>query len=254
MTYTVSLNPDVCHEVHLGRFDVPKGASPMNDVSTGYCHPQVRSAGETELYLTAACTGYVRATWVPAPQKYAVDLSGRKGTRQIRDGEWEAAPELPWSENSFFPPRAEDRGVQYKGPVLERSGPAWAGKGYGPILTFLSRNATRAAVNSWDGVDEVYSFLDPGSLFKRNNIEGRYWVDIYETSSGRPLVRIQGAFHGAQPYSFQAKAAWYSDRYYVLPVGGDMGSGEFSLRRLLICDVDAAARKSDTVLKERKEP
>ena len=66
------------------------------------------------------------------------------------------------------------------------------------------------------------------------------------------MVRLKGSFDGAEPYTFQEGAVWFGDRYYVLPMGRTMGSGEFSLRRLLVCDVDAAARKAETVLKERK--
>jgi hypothetical protein len=92
-------------------------------------------------------------------------------------------------------------------------------RGSGPIKTFLSLSGNRAAVNSWDGVDEVYGFMDLDELFKSSKINGYYWVDIYETSSGQPLVRIQGSFHGAEPCVFQGHAAWYSDRYYIFPIG-----------------------------------
>lgn len=248
MTYTVTLNADVCHDMRLGRFTVPAGTSPRPDVSTGYCHPELRSAGETQLYLTAAC--HQRGdTWLPAPQKYAVDLIRPRAVRRISEVEWQAAPQLPWAGFGGLDPHPTDRGIQYKGPLLERSGPKWTGVGNGPVRTQLSLSLTRAAVNSWDGFDITYSFLDPTSFGKRNKVVGQYWVDIYETSSGRALLRIRGSFHGAEPYQFQGQAAWYSDRYYVLPIGGTMGNGEFSLRRLLICDVDAAARKGDTGLK-----
>jgi hypothetical protein len=251
MTYTVTPNADVCHDMRLGRFTVPSGAAPVSNVSTGYCHPELRSAGETQLYVTAAC--HQRGdTWLPAPQKYSVDLNRSRAVRRISEAEWQAAPQLPWNGTAKgIIPNAQDRGVQYKGPLLERSGPRWQGIGGGSLLpeTFLSQSASRAAVNSWDGFDITYSFLDPTSFGKRNKVEGQYWVDIYETSSGRALLRIRGSFHGAEPYQFQGQAAWYSDRYYVIPVGGTMGSGEFSLRRLLICDIDAAARKGDTGLK-----
>ena len=251
MTYTVVLNPNVCREAQVGRFTVPIEAFAMDYVSTGKCHPEIRSADEEQLYVTATCAA-PRGTWISAPQKYAVNLSSRKSARSISETEWQSAPELAWSENGFYPPRPEDHGVQYKGPVLERSGPRWTGVGgSGPLRTLLSRSGNRAAVNSWDGFAITRSFLDPTSFGKRDKVEGQFWVDIYETSSGQSLIRIRGSFHGANPYIFQSQAAWYSDRFYVLPVGGTSSNGEFNLRRLLICDADAASRKSDGTLKER---
>jgi hypothetical protein len=256
MTYFVTQNPEVCHEVHVGRFTLPEKAAFLNNgvgnigVSTGYCHPQVRSAGESDLYVGAVC---LRPYWYPAPEKYAVDLSGRKGVRRISEEKWQSGVPLTWSENGLFP-KPQESAVEYKGQRLARSGPRWEGiGGTGPLRTHLSWNATRAAVNSWSGFQVTYSFLDPTSFGKRDKVEGQYWVDIYETASGRPLVRIQGSFHGAAPSVFQTQAAWYSDRIFVMPVGGTLWSEyEFNLRRLLICDVDAAARKGETVLKERK--
>jgi len=249
MNYTVTLNADVCHEVRLGRFTVPADTSGRRDVGTDYCHPELRSAGETRLYLTAAChqRGEV---WLPAPQKYAVDLNGPKTLGRISEADWERAPQLPWSGNGLAP-SAIDTGIHYKGLFLERSGPRWAGVGNGPVRTHMSFGLTRAAVNSWDGFDVTYSFLDQTSFLKRDKVVGKYWIDIYGTRSGEALLRIKGSFHGAEPYQFQGQAAWYSERYYVIPIGGTMGNGEFSLRRLLICDIDAASGKSKTVLKER---
>jgi len=135
----------------------------------------------------------------------------------------------------------------------EKSGPKWAGIGEGTVGSFISHDLARLAVNSWDGVDITYSFLDPTSFGQRNKIKGQFWVDIYDIASEQRLIQIQGTFRGAEPGNFQGHAAWYGDRYYVMPVGGTLGSGEFSLRRLLICDVDAAERsQGNTVLRERK--
>lgn len=251
MNYTVTLNPEACHEVHLGRFSVPAGSHGlMDEVHTGPCRPAARSASETVLYLTVACVA-ARHTWVSPPPKYAVDLSGREGTRRISDAEWGAATELSYSgfATKGVTPRDEDSGVQCKGPLLKRSGPRWHGVGGDPMKALLSWSANRVAVNSWDGVIE---YGEPFG-FVHGPVRGQYWIDIYETGTGRPLVRIQGSFRGANPYIFQMHGAgWYGDRYYILPVGREMGNGEFSMRRLLVCDVDAASRKGETVLKERK--
>lgn len=251
MTYAVTLNADVCHEVHLGWLTAPVEAAPFHEVSTGYCLLDMRSPGEAELYMTAVCSG-PRGTWPSAPEKYTVDLSGRKGVRRISDAEWQSAVKLPRADGGVEPQPAE-RGVRYNGgPLLEKSGPRWTGAGSGPIGSFFSLTRNRTAVNSWDGFDITYSFLDLSSAGKHNKVKGRYWVDIYETKSARALVRVEGTFNGAEPIYFQGQAHWYADRYYVLPVGRTTGTGSFSLRRLLICDVDAAARKGETVLKKRK--
>jgi hypothetical protein len=252
ITYRVTLNPDTCQEVHLPRLTKPDEVQFTDNVNTGYFHLEIRSAGETEIYLTAAAGGGRDPLWF-ARERYAVDLSRPKSVRRIDEQAWQSSPLLPRSEKGLYPQRADQRGVQYKGPVLERSGPTWKGSGVGPLPeTSLSWNMNRAAVNSWDGYDIVYTFLDPTSFGKRSRIHGRYWVDIYETASGKPLVRIQGSFSGAEPGNFQRPAAWFGDRYYVIPLGGILSGARVGLQRLLICDVDAAARKDKTVLKERK--
>lgn len=249
MTYTVTLNSAVCHEVHTGRFTLPREAAFLQEVNSGHCRVALRSGREMLLYVGVIC---LSPRWLPAPEKYAVDLSTRTGTRRISEAEWQSATELPWIEGGMFPNLADDS-VRYKGPPLRRSGPKWMGiTDGGAPRSHLSRTGSRVAVNSWDGFETTYSFLDPTSFGKRDKVKGEYWVDIYETSSGRPLVRIQGSFHGAAPSRFEAEAAWYSDRYYVMPVGGTTAGYEFDLRRLLICDADAASREDNTVLKERK--
>jgi hypothetical protein len=250
VTYQVTLNPNACHEVHLGRFTVPKGAAAgMDHVEAGNCHPDIRTNNEVELYVGIECTNNL-TRWLLSPQKYAVDLN-RTRYHRITEEAWQAAKPLSWSVSGLSP-QPEEPGVHYRGPLLERSGPSWSGKGWNtPLRTLLNNSGDRAAVNSWDGVNDVGTILDP-TWNGRNHIKGQFWVDIYETDSAKPLVRIKGSFNGAEPFHFQSQAAWYGDRYYVLPVGGTLGNGEFGLQRLLICDADAAARKDNTRLKDRK--
>ncbi len=254
ITYHVTQNPDACHEVRLPRLTKPPQVDYTHSVNVGYCHYDIRTAGEMELYMTTECGGVGRDKFWPVKEKYAVDLSRPNSVRRIDEKAWEAAPPLPRATEGGYFPRADQSGVQVRGgPILERSGPKWTGIGqYQPVKTSLSWTMNRAAVNSWDGYDITYSILDPTALFKRNRIKGQYWVDIYDAAAGRSLVKIQGSFKEAGPYDFQGQAAWYSDRYYVLPLGPDVPLGELGMRRLLICDLDAASRKDDQALKYRK--
>ena len=50
-------------------------------------------------------------------------------------------------------------------------------------------------------------------------------MDIDNTGSGERMIQIEGSFNGAEPYVFQGQAAWYGDRYYVMPVGNTLGYG-----------------------------
>lgn len=251
VTYRVTENPEACHDVHLGGWmSVPPGVIAQN-VETGNCRYEFRGGEETLLYVTGVCKA--RTVWLPAPQKYSVDLSHSYRVRRISDAAWEAAPPLPWSSGGIQP-LAGQNGVQYRGPVLERSAPKWAGEGYSqPIRAPLNSSMNRMAVNSWDGINEVHSFMNPASFGLRDKVKGQYWIDIYDTASGERLVKIEGSFKGVGPYVFQGHEAWYGDRYFVMPLGRGLdGSASMSLQRLLICDVNSAGRNDKTRLKERK--
>jgi hypothetical protein len=251
VTYKVTLNPDACREVHLGGFTVPKGAAPgMEHVQAGNCQFEVRTAGEERLFIGIACTDNL-AHWLLCTEKYAVDLSHPHNFRRIDEAVWQAASPLARSIHGVTPV-AEERGVYYRGLLLERSGPSWSGSGFNEaIATFFNYTSRRAAANSWDGIYDVGTILDP-TWSGRNRINGHFWVDIYETHSGRPLTRIKGSFNGGGPFNFQGEAAWYGDRYYVMPVGSASGNGDFGLRTPLICDLDAPARNTSSGLKSRQ--
>jgi hypothetical protein len=257
ITYKVTLNPDACHEVNLPRLTKPPRIAYVDNVEAGVCRYEIRSARETQLYITAACGGAGKDKFVPAREKYAVDLSRQGATRRIDEETWLTAPQLPRTgletPQNVILPRDSESSIRYKGSLLARSGPAWHGVGATAVPTFLSESTNRATVNSWDGEEIVYSFLDPTSGFKRNKVKGRYWIDLYDATLGARLLQIQGAFRGVGPRQFQGEAAWYSDRYYVMPLGGTLGLGlQVGLKRLLICDVDAASRKDNSGLRERK--
>src|SRR4029077_13251703 len=128
MTYTLTLNPDVCHEVYVGRLTLPVKAFPVSEVSTGWCRPEIRAAGELELFVTASCAG-PRAAWFLSTEKYAVDLSNRRDSRRISETEWQAAAQLSSNDNHGIYPLPSDRGIHYKGPLLARSAPRWTGVG-----------------------------------------------------------------------------------------------------------------------------
>ncbi len=243
------MNADACHEVNLPRLTKPPGIGYVTRVETGYCRYEIRNAEESLLYLTAACGGIGKNKFVPAKEKYSANLGSRGVTRKIDEATWEAAPQFPRSGREDITkhqlPRDGEPGIRYNNHLLERSGPVWHGIGDGAYPTVLNWTNSRAAVNSWDGVDITYSFLDPASAFKRNKEKGSYWIDIYDTNSGERLIKIQGTFSGIGAVEILQPPAWYSDRYYVMPLGT-------GLKRLLICDVDAASHKGNSVLKQRK--
>jgi hypothetical protein len=252
VSYRVTLNPDACHEIHLGRLSVPRYCGELiHDVNTSQCHYEIRTGGESALYLTVVCSDIRTCT---APQKYAVDLRHPDRVNRIDDTAWQAAIPLAGSGRGkgIFPTEGQ-RGVAYRGPLLVRSGPKWMGIGGGSLPeTLLSASLSRAAVNSWDGYDVVHSALDPSFFWQRDKVVGRYWIDIYDARTAELLVAIEGGFKKIAPFKFQEKASWYSDRYYVMPLGPAMFASDFGMSRPLVCDVDAAARKQETGLKERK--
>jgi len=245
ISYGVTLNPQVCHEVHLGKFTPPPGSGPMTyGVTSDPCVFEVRSGGGNELYFAAACPGPWTSPWPTAKEKFAVDLNRSGRVRRIDDTAWQAAPSLKRFEGGSGPSEG-DQGILYKGKLLRKSGPSWMGKYGQAVHANFSAFAKRAAVNSWDGIEDHGASQDGYPAFIwQVHIEGRYWIDMYDTATAKPLVRIQGSFHGTTPSTFLGYSpAFYSDKYYILPVGATTGGdNQFNMRRLLVCDLDAADR------------
>jgi hypothetical protein len=257
MSYVVTQNPSACHEVHLGVLTKPPEINYVGDVgvNVSYCHLEIRAAGETELYLAAACqfdTPHSQ-TFPLTAEKYAVDLDHPNKVRRIAEQTWQSTMPLRWvGPGGIEPTRPTAPGISYRGHIFEKSGPKWSGVGAGPIGAPVSVESLRVAVNSWDGLDIRYDFLDPTVLFQNDKVKGEFWTDIYDVASGQRLIQIQGSFDGADPGKFLGYAVWYGTRYYVMPVGKTSWLGTFNLRRLLICDADAAARMNGSGLKQRE--
>ena len=64
-------------------------------------------------------------------------------------------------------------------------------------------------MNSWDGFDVRYDFLDLTVLFQKDKVKGEFWTDVYEIASEQRLIQIQGFFDGADPGKFFGYASWY---------------------------------------------
>jgi hypothetical protein len=251
ISYQVTLNAGACHEVHLGKFTLPEETGPVMEGPTfGRCEMAVRSGGESELFFGVACHG--RAGSMPfAPEKYAADPSHPGKARRIDETTWQSAPVLPRSTKGGPPDRREP-GYWYQGHLLERSGPSWYGEGTPELIdTRWSWSMNRAAIHSWNGINETHSILDPTS-FGRNHVKGHFWIDMYDVATAEPLIRIRGSFNGPVPSAFMGQAVFYSDRYYVIPAGRNTADGEFRMQHLLICDLDAAAKKDNRGLRQRK--
>lgn len=131
VSYDVTQNPAACHEVRLGSLTKPPEV-PYEEVSGGYCHAEIRSALETEIYLTAACdfTKGFKTRYPLSREKYAVDLSRPNKVRRIDEKAWDSAMPLPRYVGAIDVPRnPQERGITYNGHVLRKSGPKWAGIG-----------------------------------------------------------------------------------------------------------------------------
>ncbi len=78
-------------------------------------------------------------------------------------------------------------------------------------------------------------------MFGRTDLNGHYYVDLYNVASGERVLAIQGEFHGVDPHHFFDKSAWISKRHFVLPL-----DDKNPRRRFIICDVQRASSTSES--------
>jgi hypothetical protein len=230
VTYRVIGNAQACAEIQIPKWTRPaKGGDSTWPVGTWGCQFDVRNAGGASIYIGLSCGSSI---YWRMQEKYSVDLSNPKNIRKIDEPKWDAAIALePW--NHYGEPeqaRFQVNGLEYQGHLFAKSGPQW--DLYSKALASPGRS--RVTVFSYDGtVQRSYEFSS-----KPEHFDGTYWTEIYDVSSTKRLIQIRGAFHGVDLTEVQGKSSWLGGRYFLQPLEAH------GMRRLLICDVDEAARSS----------
>ncbi len=178
------------------------------------------------------CRHFERDPKIYSPSKYAFYF-GTGRVRKATDREWEHAdPYLNFRDSAFTDARntTHELRLAYKGKELPKTGSKW------PLDTMTSSRLSTAgdyvAVNSWDG---TIAHPEP-LMFGRSDLNGHYYVDIYNVASGQRVLAISGEFHGVDPYDMFHHSAWISKRYFILPL--DEGR---PMRQFVICHVQHAS-------------
>jgi hypothetical protein len=243
VSYRVTVGAGACHELRVSTWTPPEEmTSRLQTIQSGNSVYEIRTPREGELYIGLSCPTPRGKSW-PVPEKYVANLkSGR--VERLDNSVWESALGLQRTSKFLFPLIFQDRGIEYGGHILEKSGPKWAGPYDRPdIYPLISPMHTRLVLNSWDGIVRYVPLEGP--LLARDKVKGKFWIDLYDVASARRMIQIQGSFNGSPPSDIQGAAAWFTEQYYVLPLAPK------GMRRLLVCDVDAADRMSGSGLKQR---
>jgi hypothetical protein len=229
VTYRVAENAGACSEVRVPKWTRPEvDRDPTFPVSTWGCAYDVRSAGRGSIYLGLSCGS---AGYWSMKEKYAVDVSKPQSVRLIDGGGWQVANVLePANLTEPEHARFQSNGLEYQGHMYPKSGPNW--DLYGKALA--SPGQSRIAVYSYEGI--VQRSYEPS--FGPQRFEGTYWTEIYDVASAKRLIQIRGGFNGVDLTELQGKSYWYGGRFFLQPLEVK------GMRRLLICDVDAAARSN----------
>jgi hypothetical protein len=236
ITYRVTGDPGACHDVRVGKWPTE-----YRRPGTNGCSYEFRTPANNVLYMGVHC-GESLGKW-ESPVKYGVDLVHQDQIMRIDPSAWGAAAELKVEMWKTVQVPLQPNGFQYRGHLLEKSGPEWYDPGLRAKL--ISPGQTHIALNSSEGGVGYPGPFEPGPI----RAKGKYWIDIYDVRTGQRALIIQGTFHGgadADPGLFQGRAFWLTDRYYVLPLEPE------GMRRLLICDVDQAMSKLGGTANERK--
>jgi hypothetical protein len=226
VTYLVSENAGACHEVQIPKWTRPPGQTePLWPVGSWGCGYDLRSPSETSVYIGLSCGS--EGLW-RMNERYAVEL-GKLAHQSVDNASWEASAVLePETFGLLKGATLQPDGLQYNDRLFSKSGPKW--DLYGTYLS--SPGESRVAVYSYDGiVQRSYEFS-----LKPEHFDGTYWTEIYDVVSGKRLIQIRGKFKGVDLTELQGKSSWYAGRFFLQPLEVN------GMRRLLICDVNAAAR------------
>jgi hypothetical protein len=244
-TITVSLDASkgACKEIHLPEWPAPSGLpqDPINawdslvrEIRLSGLDFRAEGTGALLVGLFVTPLG-VNKTLPPiySPAKHRLDLSTGK-VQQAQDGEWESSTALsPYRDSTV---RAIDMKPEYKliynGKEFPKRGAQWPLRAESAAR--LSPDGNFLTINSWDGSMQACPSLPLTEFLCREQIEGLYYFDIYNTRSAAPVLLLSGKFHRLNPDDLFERSTWISGRYYVLPLDSD------KMARFVVCDLDQA--------------
>lgn len=146
-----------------------------------------------------------------AKQAFLIDSRNGVRARPAKEEEWTHAQVVTLIDPAERYARLAGK-IASEGADIVFEGRRYRPKGkYSPDL-FLSPSGIRVA---------VLSFTSPGGSFDVPRYT--YYVDVYETSSGKLLASAEGDAHGynSGPGVLQNSFEWVTDRYLYLPLGAE---------------------------------
>jgi hypothetical protein len=222
-----------CREIHFpGGWKPTKGMQKAQQnhfarFDFGSFYEFRKTTGVTQEYLVAAVDGGMAPPRDYSPNKFWVNF--RSGNvRHATQAEWDSGivvPQRRHTKGVILPPQTDD-GVLFRDRLFQKSGPQW------PLITFewarLSPDQKWVAVQSWEGKDYANGL---GIIFPPRGGHGKFFIDLYEVSSGRKLAAIAGAerdtLEADEPLGL---TFWIASRYFIVPLGSH-------IERMLVCEV-----------------
>jgi hypothetical protein len=211
--------PDIKLSLEHGRYVFRQNA---DHVSIGYEYPRGASPQDS---------GHLERFVVPGEEHYEIDMGPPPRLRPITQDEWSRQTPLSITARTAkttraFYPESDTavRAVEFAGRSFPKTGPRFP---------FADRDATSVSatekfltVHSWAGTENTCdAFLCFGLP-----PHGRYWIDLYDVSSGKRVVALSGRYWNLEAVGLFGATIWLGDRYFVLPLTGD-------LRTFLFCDM-----------------
>jgi hypothetical protein len=124
--------------------------------------------------------------------------------------------------NTFYEPTTE-KGVLFEGVVFPKSGPQWPIPGE---QARVSPDRRLIAVQSWEGQD-----YRNGNIVAPKSKPGKFFIDLYEVSSGRRFAAIEGVHKGSLRADVPLMlTGWLQSRYFIVQLGSH-------LEQMLVCEV-----------------
>ena len=184
-----------------------------------------KTAGINQEYLVAAVDGGLTPPRDYSPNKFWVNFRSGK-VRDATQAEWNSGVAVPPDRSTkgpFFRPQANEP-ISFEGKLFRKSGPKW------PIVPALvSPDRRWIAVQSWDGKDYTDQGINIRFLPELWE-HGRFFIDLYDVSSGRKLAAIAGTERGLLRADGALQTYWLKSRYFIFQLGSH-------LERMLVCEV-----------------